>query len=255
MKWAELLSAFKESTFRRKDVEKEMDIKQRAVQNKLKDLDDAGIISRSGPKKDICKVDLEFPVSKHTEIPKKTTATEKAFNLPKTDIEISDRKNEIDSITALLNKGVHVFASGESRSGKTTLALLLGKSLQTKRDVFYYEITESGMQDFIHKLHGFLVQTGFKNLMKLPINRPFMMYVDAAALTGYIDGYFSNRNAPVFLIDNLHKLKSREDLDTLQVILKYWKSLTFVFTGDKLSNELIFGDGNGIVEYGINNNN
>jgi DNA-binding NtrC family response regulator len=252
MKWAELLSTFKESTFRRKDVEKEMDLKQRALQNKLKDLDEAGIISRSGPKKDICKVELKFPVSKPTEAPKKQITTDTMFHLPETDIEITDRKEEIDSITALLKKGVHVFASGESQSGKTTLTLLLGKSLIADRDVFYYEINELGMQDFINKIHSFLMETGFENLKKLPFNRPFMMHADAAALTGYIDDYFSKKNAPVFLLDNLHKLKSREDLDTLQIILQYWKSITFVFTGDKLSNELIFGDGNGIVEYSIN---
>ena len=97
----------------------------------------------------------------------------------------------------------------------------------------------------------YLEQQGFKNLGKLNPGQAFMMHLDAAALTGYINIFFSTRKNPVFIIDNIHKLKSRQDLDTLQVILQYWKSLSFVFTGDKLSNELVFGQNARMIEFKI----
>ena len=108
------------------------------------------------------------------------------------------------------------------------------------------------MESFIQSMIDFLIEKGYSQLEEFPFFRPYMLDIDTAALSGYVNFYFSDRNNPVFILDNIHKLKTREDLNTLQTVLKYWKSLKFVFTGDKLSNELIFGQGIRIFEYSIN---
>ena len=249
--WAEVLSSFGNKSFKRSDLESKFVIKARALQNKLKALSDAGIISSSGEKGDIYKVALNMPVANLEDIPETVSPKFSSFELPKTSIDIADREEEVNNIIELLKSETNVFVSGESQSGKTTVAILLGKALEKSRDVFYYELSPFGLNDFIQNVFGYLEQRGFEKLGKLNPGQAFMMHLDAAALTGYIDSFFSTRKNPVFIIDNIHKLKSRQDLDTLQVILHYWKSLSFVFTGDKLSNELVFGQNARMIEFKI----
>jgi len=250
--WVEVLSEFGDKSFMRRDMDDRFSFESRTAQDRIRKLLEANIIEYHGNRNDRYKVVRIRPkAQKEVHLEEKTAET--VFQLPETGIPAEDRQEEIMDVFHFLEKTDHVFLSGEPRSGKTTLALLTGEGLQKTRDVYYHELQENGMQPFIRHMIEFLIEKGQTQLETLPFFRPFLLDTDAAALTGYIDHYFGGKNNPVFILDNLHKLKSREDLNTLQIILKYWKSLKFIFTGDKLSNELIFGEGIRIVEYGINN--
>lgn len=250
--WATLLTGFKESSFLRGDLEDEFDFKSRTLQNRLKALVEAGVISSSGSKGDVYRVAGKIPVKKLEEKPVKIEKEEGTFDLPDTTIKAEEREKEIYEIIGFLEKDTHVFISGNAGAGKTTVAYLLGKVLKKmKSDVYYYELKDEGMNGFIKDLGNFLLQQGFEDVAYLQSNRPFMLHTDAAALSGYINNFFSGKHKPVFLIDNLQMLKSREGLDTLHVMLQYWLDPVFVFMGDKMSNELIFGEKARIVEFRI----
>jgi DNA-binding NtrC family response regulator len=252
-KWAEILTEMGSNSFLRTDIEDDFELKARSLQNRLKVLVKAGIISSSGNRGDVYRVDLRTPVSKQEKIPQKPVKRSSLFGLPATIINFDERRNEVNEILKFLEKDTHVFISGDARSGKTTVSLVLGQALQElSKDVFYFELNEAGMHAFIKEMQNFLEQEGFEDIDQMQSNQAFMLHTDAAALSGYINNYFSDREAPIFLLDNLQKLNSREDLDTLHVILQYWKKLIFVFTGDKMSNKLIFGEKARIVEFRIN---
>lgn len=250
-RWVNVLTEFGNKPFMRRDINNIFSFDVRTAQDRIKILRKAKIIEYYRDRTD------RFIVASSKakeQIPSKEKTGETLFHLPETNVELQDRKAEIDDVVSCLTKTDHIFLSGESRSGKTTLALLTGNVLKNNRDVYYHELQENGMELFLQQLTKFLISKGFTQIREFPLFRPFMLHSDAAVLTGYVDQYFNTKNKPVFILDNLHKLKSREDLNTLQIILKYWKPLKFIFTGDKLSNELIFGEGISIVEYLIASN-
>lgn len=249
-RWAEALTSFGTKPFMRRDIENRFSFKSRTANDRIKKLLEANIINCFEERKDLYQV-----VMKKSKILKelrlKETEPVSLFELPEAGTTENDRKEETNDLMAMFDKTDHIFLAGEPGSGKASLALSAGQKLQLSRNVFYHEIQDNGLDTFIRQMVKYLVGKGYAHIQNLPMFRPFMLHIDAAALAGYINQYFGKKNSPVFILDNLHKLKSREDLDTLQIILKYWKPLKFIFTGDKLSNELIFGEGIGIVEYAI----
>ncbi|MBU2650988.1 MAG: sigma 54-interacting transcriptional regulator [Bacteroidetes bacterium] len=249
-KWVQILSELGSKPFMRRDIDNLFSFESRTAQDRIKKLLEANIIENFGNRNDRYKaVQSRLKVQKEIHIDEKVK--EKLFKLPDTLIPSDDREEEIKDVIDFLGKTDHIFLSGEPQSGKTTLALLTGKSLLKDRDVYYHELQELGMKSFIKQMIQFLIDKGYTQLEELPFFKPFMLDIDAAAMSGYIDHYFSKKKNPIFILDNLHKLKSREDLNTLQIMLKYWNPLKFIFTGDKLSNELIFGEGIRIVEFSI----
>ena len=156
-RWAEILSSFGNKSFKRRDLENKFVIKSRALQNKLKALANAGIISSSGEKGDIYKVAMNMPVANLEDISETANPKYSLFELPETSIDITDREEEVTNIIELLKSDANVFVSGESQSGKTTVAILLGKTLEKSRDVFYYELSPFGLNDFIKNVFGYLV--------------------------------------------------------------------------------------------------
>jgi hypothetical protein len=236
----------------RSDLETIFNYTPRTLQNRLKDLAGHGIINSLGERGDVYQVGTGLSDHANKELPGEERTSKPPLMLPGTGVPPDDRKEEIEEIVQLLERKIHLFLSGDARSGKTTLAILLGNYLkQQNRQVIFFELGAEGMAEFMSEMRRFLEHKGFKNVAELQSHKPFMLHTDAAALSGYINQYFDNSTEPVVIIDNLHKIRTSEDLEVLHVMLEYWKSLTFVFTGDKMSNELIFGERARIVEFRI----
>lgn len=250
VKWAEILTDLGEETFMRSHLEASFDMAPRTLQNRLGALVKNGILSASGNKNDLYNLiwkDHPEPVHSGSKTPLQSSC----FDLPEANVDPLERKQEVNDIINLFARTDHLFLSGEKGGGKTTAALLVGKEMMKNRDVYYFELDVKGFSAFLQELTGFLIDKGYASLRGIPFFRPFMLSTDAAALSGFVDHYFRRRKEPVFILDNLHMLKSREDLDALQVIMKYWQPVKFIFTGTKLSNELIFGEEVRILEYPI----
>ena len=238
----------------RRDIDNLFSFQTRTAQDRINTLLEANILDYYQDRKDRFTVKGVVGSKQDKTLPEDEIKTI-PFQLPDSKVLPIDRNEEIDEIIIYLEKSDHVFLSGIPQSGKTTLALLVGEKLNENRDVYYHELHENGIESFIKGMIQFLIAKDYTQLENLPFLKPFMLDTDAAALTGFVDSYFCKMKSPLIILDNVHTLKTREDLNTLQIILKYWESLKFIFTGDKLNNELIFGEGINIVEYSIGYNN
>ncbi len=171
--WARVLSLIGENSFLRCDIEKEFAMKPRTLQNRLKELVEAGIISSSGKKGDVYRVDVTIPVSTPEAIIEQTIEPKSPLGLPPTDIDPAERKSEIDEILEIIKSETHVFISGESKSGKTTVALLVGKAMQAKiKDVLYYALNEEGMHGYLEVVRNFLKHEGMADVDELQSDQP-----------------------------------------------------------------------------------
>ena len=130
--WIEVLSGFGSKPFMRRDIEDLFSFQKRAANDRIKVLIEANILDYNQNRKD--RFIIVNPQSNtEKQISKKDILSISLFTLPELNVPLVERKEEVKDILNILEKTEHVFLSGESRSGKTTLALLCGKYLQKEK--------------------------------------------------------------------------------------------------------------------------
>ncbi|MCB0666494.1 MAG: sigma 54-interacting transcriptional regulator [Saprospiraceae bacterium] len=237
--WASALSRMKgKRNFMRTDIEQFVHAGRRTIQQRLKILENQGLIRREGKKKE-----------KYVLVSKIETATIPVFALPHktTHYWTYAHKEKTGSIFEILANTRCLFISGERNELKGSFVESICHQLTSEYTVFYHHFDDGGMGEFIDKVTYLLekeqiVDTGEVSDLK---DRTEILEM----LNPLVNRWAEKQENPLFFLDNTDSLRSTEDLALLKVIIDTWTGFTFILEGTKMAVDLSRDDNAGPLEF------
>gem|GEM_PF-3130282 len=220
---------------------------RRTVQYRLKHLETAGIIMRTGGKGEwyrlveACFSDASLILKKPDFLPLPTAP------------EISERHfNDVEHIRDFLEKSRRaVFVGGDRGAGKTTVACDLGRELRRTRPVYYYPFDGTGVRGLLALLDREAQARGIASGPILDTGDSNNLALHVGVLSGYVGFLLGRQDQPVLILDNVDTLRQLDERDAIRTMLRYWTSVKFVLVGLKLGNDLQAEGEHGVMEYHV----
>ncbi|MBD3383711.1 AAA family ATPase [candidate division KSB1 bacterium] len=227
--WAQFLETHIGSTFGRKHAENTLSltISTRSIQNRLREMVKAGLIMQKGGRRDQYQVTgIKDLMPAH--LLKYTTF----LPLPAAPCPVDPEF--LNDLEKTFERSTHLYISGPAGSGKSSLALALGKRLSLRRSVYYCDLSTKGLVAFFDALVEKIRQEDLgEEVFTLPATEEDI-YQTAILITGYIDALFKQDREPLFILDSVQYAQKKKDIKALKALLRLWPHIHFLFVGVKM---------------------
>lgn len=224
--WAKFLGQKGDRTFFRRDLDKWFGYEKRSLQNRLKTLTKAGIISKVG--RDQYRPGQQAAADQQSETALRMDLLKAFKEITFTPVE---RMDEVKKALELLNKVNSLFVSGAAKSGKTTFLFLLARQLiQSGHLVEYFSLKENTLSEILREI-------GLKlNIIREP-DHEYEASLQAASIGKCLNEQPGNGRRHYLILDDTNLLPPT-DQKVLIAMLQTWTGIGFILTGRKMGNDI-----------------
>jgi DNA-binding NtrC family response regulator len=231
-KWARFLNMREGRNFLRRDIDLYFhdDAKKiRTRLNRINSLIDAGIIARTGRKREVYRLIGPPPPADRSGI-----ENVDVFPLPFVRKSVLVNAEEETAIRDLLRNARHVFLSTRRMSHSEEWVLTLGHLLKRDREVHYYRVKNNSLIPFLAAIADavFRQNAGDNPVLKSVKTTPPDLVV--TILTGYTERLFSRSSSPLIILSDIQNVMRSDERKAVACMLRYWHPLQFILTGSKL---------------------
>jgi DNA-binding NtrC family response regulator len=237
----------KSRIFRRRDFEMVFPkLKRSIIHGRLRKLRDQRVILQQGARGELYRFPMETQAAAANLRPPKTF-----LPLPLDVCWPDGVRESLNAIRGLLEHSRAVFVGGQRGVGKTVCVQALGVELSVERAVFYYPFGDRGISMFLDILNREIQDRGIADRIVPDTSDPDQLKSYALLMAGYVDKLFPMEEKPLLILDNVQLVADPAQEKALSAIVKYWKGLSYILVGEKLSNEFQKDDQERILEYQI----
>jgi len=207
----EFLSSSRDRSFTSAEFDNKLpSLGRRSVQNRLKALVKAGILTRSGGRGDIYQLLTEAyspPVK----------GKEAGFlALPPPPAKTKTDPGAIKAVKDILDKSRGVYLSSPSGPSRSCRVAELAHELAADRDVYYFSFDESSMAEFFKAIDPELVKRKITQSQVIAENGDEAPDFMAALLAGFVERLFQDGERTVLILDDTDRLAAKDELKALK---------------------------------------